>query len=91
MNLEQSFSDYICSAQLEMTTCNDVRMTLNQLDDNTNLGQLPSLDEHIDVTDILRIDSSSLVQEGYKPFNDIPERVQNQTMDIVSGEIHSLK
>uniref|UniRef100_K9IZS4 Putative conserved plasma membrane protein n=1 Tax=Desmodus rotundus TaxID=9430 RepID=K9IZS4_DESRO len=84
-NLEQSLNDPTCSTQSEMATCNDVRMTLSQLDDNTNLGQLPSLDKQIDnITNVLRTDLSSLVQEGYKSFNDIPERVQNQTVDIVS-------
>lgn len=59
-----------------------VRMTLNQLDDNTNLGQLLSVDKQID--DILLIDLSSLVQEGYKSFNDVPERLQTQTVYMVS-------
>ncbi|XP_053528433.1 prominin-1 isoform X2 [Artibeus jamaicensis] len=85
-NLEQSLNDPMCSAQSEMATCNDVRMTLSQLDNNTNLGQLPSLDKQIDnITNVLQTDLSSLVQEGYKSFNDIPERVQNQTADMVSG------
>ncbi|XP_036901444.1 prominin-1 isoform X2 [Sturnira hondurensis] len=85
-NLEQSLNDPMCSTQSEMATCNDVRMTLNQLDSNTNLGQLPSLDKQINnITNVLQTDLSSLVQEGYKSFNDIPERVQNQTVDMVSG------
>ncbi|KAM5336981.1 prominin-1 isoform 2-T5 [Glossophaga mutica] len=84
-NLEQSLSDPTCSAQPEMATCSDVRRSLSQLDDNTNLGQLPSLDKQIDnITNVLQTDLSSLVQEGYKSFNDIPERVQNQTVDMVS-------
>ncbi|XP_054437930.1 prominin-1 [Pteronotus mesoamericanus] len=93
-NLEQSLNDPMCSERAEMATCNDIRKTLNQLDDNTNLSQLPSLDKQIDnVTDVLRTDLSSLVQEGYKSFNDIPERVQNQTVDMVSdikGTLNSI-
>ncbi|XP_028362453.1 prominin-1 isoform X2 [Phyllostomus discolor] len=85
-NLEQSLNDPGCSVQPERATCDDVRTTLNQLDDNTNLGQLPSLDKQIDnITHVLQTDLSSLVQEGYKSFNDIPESVQNQTVDVVSG------
>lgn len=39
-NLEQSLKDPVCSQQPERATCNDIRMTLSQLDDNTNLGQV---------------------------------------------------
>ena len=44
-NLEQSLNDPTCSTQSEMATCNDVRMTLSQLDDNTNLGQVRRVTE----------------------------------------------
>ncbi|XP_012579492.1 PREDICTED: prominin-1 [Condylura cristata] len=46
---------------------------------------LPSLDKHINsVNDILRTDLSGLVQKAKKSFDDIPEMVQQQTMDIIS-------
>ncbi|XP_014644371.1 PREDICTED: prominin-1 [Ceratotherium simum simum] len=90
-NLEQSLNDPMCSVPPVATTCNNVRMSLSQLDDNTNLGQLPSLDKEIDnVNDVLRTNLSSLVQQGYKSFNDIPEMVQNQTTDMISGIKSSL-
>jgi len=87
MNVEQSLSDPMCSVPPVATTCNSIQMSLSQLDDNTNLDQLPSLDQQIDnINDVLQTDLSSLVQQGYKSFNDIPEMVQNQTTDIISGE-----
>ncbi|XP_066241091.1 prominin-1 [Saccopteryx leptura] len=83
-SLEQSLSDPTCSAPPGHPTCNSIRNNLNQLDDNTNLSQLPSLDKEIEnVNNVLQVDLSSLVQEGYKTINDIPDRVQNQTMDLV--------
>uniref|UniRef100_U6CRN1 Prominin-1 n=1 Tax=Neovison vison TaxID=452646 RepID=U6CRN1_NEOVI len=90
-NVEQSLNDPMCSVPPVATTCNNIRMSLNQLEDNTNLGQLPSLDQQIDnINDVLRTDLSSLVQQGYKSFNDIPEMVQNQTTDIISDIKSSL-
>ncbi|EFB27877.1 hypothetical protein PANDA_004361, partial [Ailuropoda melanoleuca] len=84
-NVEQSLGDPMCAVPPVATTCNNIRVSLGQLDDNTDLGQLPSLDQQIDnINDVLRTDLSSLVQEGYKSFNDIPEMVQNQTTNIIS-------
>uniref|UniRef100_A0A452T6S5 Prominin 1 n=1 Tax=Ursus maritimus TaxID=29073 RepID=A0A452T6S5_URSMA len=84
-NVEQSLGDPMCAVPPVATTCNNIRVSLGQLDDNTDLGQLPSLDQQIDnINDVLRTDLSSLVQEGYKSFNDIPEIVQNQTTNIIS-------
>uniref|UniRef100_A0A9L0SUM8 Prominin 1 n=1 Tax=Equus caballus TaxID=9796 RepID=A0A9L0SUM8_HORSE len=85
-DLEQSLNDPVCTVPPAAATCNDIRTSLSQLDYNNNLGQLPSLDEHIDrVNNILRTNLSSQVQKGYKSFNDIPEMVQNQTTDLISG------
>lgn len=84
-NLEQSLNDPQCSVPSVTDTCNDIRMTLNYLDDNTNVDQLPSLHIQLNnVNDVLRTDLSSLIQKGNKSFNDIPELVQNQTTGVVS-------
>ncbi|XP_036134808.1 prominin-1 isoform X2 [Molossus molossus] len=86
MDLEQSLGDPVCSTPAAEAVCNSIRATLSQLDDNINLSQLPSLDKEIDnVQHVLQTDLSSLAQEGYKSFNDIPEMMQNQTADMVSG------
>ncbi|XP_043428848.1 prominin-1 isoform X7 [Prionailurus bengalensis] len=85
-DLEQSLNDPMCSVPPVATTCNNIRTSLSQLDDNTNMDQLPSLDKPIDkINDILQTNLSSLVQQGYKSFNDIPEMVKNQTTDIISA------
>lgn len=85
-DLEQSLSDPLCSVPPVTTTCNEIRMALNQLDNNTNLGKIPLLDEQLDnVNDVLQTDLSSLIQKGYQAFNGIPEVVQNQTTNLVSG------
>lgn len=39
-DLEQSLSDPLCSVPPVTTTCNEIRMALNQLDNNTNLGKV---------------------------------------------------
>lgn len=84
-NVEQSLNDPMCSVHSVSATCNDIRRSLSQLDDNVNLDQLPPLDQPMNnVNDVLQTDLSSLVQEGYKSFNGIPEMVQNQTTDIIS-------
>uniref|UniRef100_A0A673TAC0 Prominin 1 n=1 Tax=Suricata suricatta TaxID=37032 RepID=A0A673TAC0_SURSU len=84
-DLERSLNDPMCSVPSATATCNNIRTSLSQLDDNTNMGQLPSLDKPIEkINDILQTNLSSLVQQGYKSFNDIPEMVQNQTTDIIS-------
>uniref|UniRef100_A0A452RTX3 Prominin 1 n=1 Tax=Ursus americanus TaxID=9643 RepID=A0A452RTX3_URSAM len=63
-NVEQSLGDPMCAVPPVATTCNNIRVSLGQLDDNTDLGQLPSLDQQIDnINDVLRTDLSSLVQE----------------------------
>lgn len=83
-DLEQALSDPLCSIPPVTTTCNEISMTLNQLDNNTDLGKIPLLDNQLDnVNHVLQTDLSSLVQKGYQAFDDIPEMVQNQTTDIV--------
>ncbi|XP_023389699.1 prominin-1 [Pteropus vampyrus] len=83
-DLEQALSDPLCSIPPMTTTCNEISMTLNQLDNNTDVGKIPLLDNQLDnVNHVLQTDLSSLVQKGYQAFDDIPEMVQNQTTNIV--------
>ncbi|XP_006919042.1 prominin-1 isoform X1 [Pteropus alecto] len=83
-DLEQALSDPLCSIPPITTTCNEISMTLNQLDNNTDVGKIPLLDNQLDnVNHVLQTDLSSLVQKGYQAFDDIPEMVQNQTTNIV--------
>ncbi|XP_076992567.1 prominin-1 isoform X2 [Tamandua tetradactyla] len=84
-NLERSLNDSACSTPPAAASCRSIRETLDQLDDNTNLGQLPFMNDQLDsVNEVLRTDLAGLVEEGYKSFNDIPEMVQTQTKNIIS-------
>lgn len=84
-DLEQALSDPMCSSPAQ-DKCKDIRASLDQLDSSTNLAQLPSLDKAVENIDkVLQTNLHSLVQEGYKSFNSIPEAVEKQTTDTVSG------
>lgn len=39
-NVEQSLGDPMCAVPPVATTCNNIRVSLGQLDDNTDLGQV---------------------------------------------------
>ncbi|KAG8510318.1 Prominin-1, partial [Galemys pyrenaicus] len=83
--VEDSLGDPACSQQPGADVCDGVRGSLGQLGGNTNLDQLPSLDKYIDsINGVLQTNFSGLVQEGNKSFNNIPEVVQEQTVDIIS-------
>ncbi|XP_006872553.1 PREDICTED: prominin-1 [Chrysochloris asiatica] len=84
-DLENSLNDPMCFQGEVNETCNNIRNSLGQLDSNTNLEQLPSVEDQLNsVNDVLRTDLAGLVEQGNKSFNDIPEMVQNQTKNIVS-------
>uniref|UniRef100_A0A8C4LCD7 Prominin 1 n=1 Tax=Equus asinus asinus TaxID=83772 RepID=A0A8C4LCD7_EQUAS len=74
-DLEQSLNDPVCTVPPAAATCNDIRTSLSQLDYNNNLGQVRGL----------TLFRGRLTALGYKSFNDIPEMVQNQTTDLISG------
>ncbi|XP_070255147.1 prominin-1 isoform X2 [Myotis yumanensis] len=82
-DLEQSLKDPVCSVPAQHARCNSIRMSLDQLDNNTHLGQLRLLDNEINnVNGVLQTNLSSLVQMSYQSINNIPERVQKQTTEI---------
>ncbi|EPQ15094.1 Prominin-1 [Myotis brandtii] len=82
-DLEQSLKDPVCSEPTQRARCNSIRMSLDQLDNNTYLGQLRLLDNEINhVNGVLQTNLSSLVQMSYQSINNIPERVQKQTTEI---------
>ncbi|KAK1346037.1 hypothetical protein QTO34_008506 [Cnephaeus nilssonii] len=85
-DLERSLKDPVCNLSSESAKCNFIRMSLGQLDNNINLRQLQILDEQVDrVKAVLQTNLSSLVQMGYNSITDIPDRVGNQTTDIVAA------
>uniref|UniRef100_A0A452T6N9 Prominin 1 n=1 Tax=Ursus maritimus TaxID=29073 RepID=A0A452T6N9_URSMA len=83
-NVEQSLGDPMCAVPPVATTCNNIRVSLGQLDDNTDLGQVRRRPCYRAVS--LGHLSGAWWPGGYKSFNDIPEIVQNQTTNIISGE-----
>nr|KAF6388464.1 prominin 1 [Myotis myotis] len=83
-DLEQSLKDPVCSEPTQRARCNSIRMSLDQLDNNTYLGQLRLLDNEINnVNGVLQTNLSSLVQMSYQSINNIPERLQKQTTEII--------
>uniref|UniRef100_A0A8C8YW80 Prominin 1 n=1 Tax=Prolemur simus TaxID=1328070 RepID=A0A8C8YW80_PROSS len=84
-SIQRSLRDPTCSVHPASETCNSIRTSLSQLDSNLDVNQLPPVDTELDnVNNVLRTDLGGLVQKGYQAFNDIPERVQHQTKNIVA-------
>ncbi|XP_075857221.1 prominin-1 isoform X4 [Microcebus murinus] len=84
-SIQNSLSDPACSVRPSSETCNSIRTSLNQLESNLDLNQLPPVDGELDsVNDVLRTDLDGLVQKGYQSFNDIPNGVQHQTKNIIA-------
>ncbi|XP_008575879.1 PREDICTED: prominin-1 isoform X1 [Galeopterus variegatus] len=84
-NLQRSLSDPECSTYPVNETCSTIGMSLSQLGINADFSQLPFVDTELaNVKNILRTNLDDLVQEGYKSFNEIPESIGSQTVDIVA-------
>ncbi|XP_056658422.1 prominin-1 isoform X3 [Monodelphis domestica] len=84
-NLRNTLSDASCSMAQATSTCNAIRNSLNQLSINANFSRLlPVTSQLAKVNEVLKIDLTSLVQQGYAAFNDTPDLVQNQTKNILS-------
>uniref|UniRef100_A0A8D1L0D3 Prominin 1 n=1 Tax=Sus scrofa TaxID=9823 RepID=A0A8D1L0D3_PIG len=83
--LEQTLSDSTCHADPVQTTCNDIRSSLGLVNVSINPDQLPSLEEHINnLTAVLRTNLTALAHQGYNYLYTIPERVQNETVNIIA-------
>uniref|UniRef100_A0A5F9C677 Prominin 1 n=1 Tax=Oryctolagus cuniculus TaxID=9986 RepID=A0A5F9C677_RABIT len=84
-SVEQSLQDPQCLVQPGVETCSSIQTSLSQLQGNSELGQLPSVDAELNkVNDVLSTDLDGMVEQGYKSFNDIPERVQQQSTAVVA-------
>uniref|UniRef100_A0A2K5DWD1 Prominin 1 n=1 Tax=Aotus nancymaae TaxID=37293 RepID=A0A2K5DWD1_AOTNA len=85
-SLRGSLNDPLCSVRPTSETCNSIRLSLNQLNSNPELRQLPLVDAELNnVNNVLRTDLDGLVQQDYQSLNDIPDRVQSQTTSVVAG------
>ncbi|XP_004455296.1 prominin-1 isoform X3 [Dasypus novemcinctus] len=85
-DLETSLNnDPMCSTPPATASCDNIRRSLDQLDDNTDFDQLPSMNDQLEsVNEVLKTDLAGLVEEGYRSVNDIPDIVQNQTKDTIA-------
>ncbi|KAL0596557.1 Prominin-1 [Plecturocebus cupreus] len=85
-SLRGSLNDPLCSVRPTSETCNSIRLSLNQLNSNPELRQLPLVDAELkNVNNVLKTDLDGLVQQDYQSLNDIPDRVQSQTTSVVAG------
>lgn len=82
INMQQTLSHPACATQV---SCENIRLSLSDLDDNNSIAQLPSLDDQVArINNVDRINFFSLVKKGNATFNDIPEMVQNQTQPFIA-------
>ncbi|XP_054996673.1 prominin-1 isoform X2 [Sorex araneus] len=80
-NLEQTLNN---DCRFE-PSCSKLRSYLSDLDDNSTVAQLPSLDDKVNsINNVDRIDLFSLVKRGNETFNDIPKMVEKQTQVLIS-------
>ncbi|XP_055986344.1 prominin-1 [Sorex fumeus] len=66
-------------------SCSNLRLYLSDLDVNSTVDRLPSLDEKVNsINNVDRINLFSLVKQGNATFNDIPKMVEKQTQLVIS-------
>ncbi|XP_058526271.1 prominin-1 [Ochotona princeps] len=84
-SIEQSLNDPQCLITPTAEICNSIRLSLRQLNSNSDLGQLPPVDQELNnINNVVSTDLNALIEEGNKSFNDIPERVQSQTTNVIA-------
>ncbi|KAM9331522.1 prominin-1 isoform 2-T2 [Gastrophryne carolinensis] len=83
IQLNNTLNDPVCSINVSMSPCNNIRNSLVQLQINANFSTLPDVKRYLGkLNSVLQTDLSNLVQKGYAAFNNTPEMVQNQTRKI---------
>lgn len=84
-SIEQSLNEPECLMNEAAEICSDIRLSLHQLNSNSDLGQLPPVDQELNnINNVVNTDLNALIEEGNKSFNDIPARVQNQTTNVIA-------
>ncbi|KAM4854633.1 prominin-1 isoform 2-T4 [Thomomys bottae] len=84
-SIENSLSSHDCSSAQAQSTCDRIRASLSQLESNPELSQVPSVDQQLSrVNEILKTNLDELVTQGRKSFEEIPNKIKNQTTDIVA-------
>ncbi|KFO25783.1 Prominin-1 [Fukomys damarensis] len=83
-DMENTLQDNECFVEPGQQTCESIRGTLGQLESSPGLGQLPSVDPELkNIDNILANDLEGLANQGYAAFDDIPEKVKNQTEAVI--------
>uniref|UniRef100_A0A8C0WAK1 Prominin-1 n=1 Tax=Castor canadensis TaxID=51338 RepID=A0A8C0WAK1_CASCN len=71
-SIQRSLSDSHCSSNQAKSICDEIRSSLGLLESNSDLGQ------------VSRLLVNFPAYLGYRAFDEIPEKVQNETTDIVT-------
>ncbi|XP_052055106.1 prominin-1 isoform X2 [Apodemus sylvaticus] len=84
-SIENSLNSSDCASDPARKICDSLRPWLTGLESNHDSSQLPSVDRELNaVNDVDRIDLESLVKRGYMSIDEIPNTIQNQTVDIIN-------
>lgn len=84
-SIENSLNSSDCASDPASKICDSLRPWLTGLESNHDPSQLPPVDRELSaVNDVDRTDLESLVERGYKSIDEIPNTVQNQTVDIIN-------
>ncbi|XP_012928551.1 prominin-1 isoform X1 [Heterocephalus glaber] len=83
-DMEKTLENNECTAEPVQQICDSIKESLGQLESTPGLDQLPSLDTELkNIDSILATDLEGLVNQGYASFDNIPEKVKNQTAAVV--------
>ncbi|XP_031198002.1 prominin-1 isoform X3 [Mastomys coucha] len=83
-SIENSLNSSDCASDPASKICDSIRPGLSSLGSNHDSSQLPSVDRELNaVNDVDRTDLESLVKRGYMSIDEIPNIIQNQTVDVI--------
>ncbi|XP_076794563.1 prominin-1 isoform X3 [Arvicanthis niloticus] len=83
-SIENSLNSSDCASDPASKICDSLRPGLSNLGSNYNSSQLPSVDKELNtINDVDRTDLENLVKRGYTSIDEIPDMIQNQTVDVI--------
>uniref|UniRef100_A0A452RU37 Prominin 1 n=1 Tax=Ursus americanus TaxID=9643 RepID=A0A452RU37_URSAM len=74
-NVEQSLGDPMCAVPPVATTCNNIRVSLGQLDDNTDLGQ--GYKSFNDIPEMVQNQTTNIISDIKRTLNSIGSDIEN--------------
>lgn len=90
-SIENSLSSSDCTSDPASKICDSIRPSLSSLGSSLNSSQLPSVDRELNtVTEVDKTDLESLVKRGYTTIDEIPNTIQNQTVDVIKDVKNTL-